>query len=56
MGEAPQWKNVGPATRSLMIKKETWWTLRIFFIFFLLGGGEGGVRGTGSGRGTDGFY
>ena len=30
-----------------------WWTFRIFFIFFLLGGGEGGVRGAGKGRGCD---
>ena len=25
----------------------TWWTSRIFFIFFLLGEGEGGVQGAG---------
>ena len=30
----------------------TWWTFRILFTSFLLGGGEGGVRGTGRGRGT----
>ena len=28
------------------------WTFRIFFIFFLLGGGERGVRGAGRGWGT----
>ena len=26
-------------------KMTTWWTFRIFFNFFLIGGGEGGVRG-----------
>ena len=29
-----------------------WWTFRIFFIFFRLGGGEGGVRGARKGRGS----
>ena len=30
---------------------ETWWTFRIFFCF-LLGGGEGGVRGARKGAGV----
>ena len=30
---------------------KTWWTFRIFLFFFLLGGGEGGVRGAGRGGG-----
>ena len=28
-----------------------WWTFRIYFYFFLLWGGEGGVRGAGKGGG-----
>ena len=28
-----------------------WWTFQIFFLFFLLGEGEGGVRGAGGGGG-----
>ena len=33
----------------LLASTRTWWTFRIFFIFVLLGGGEGGVRATGKG-------
>ena len=35
--------------RELLSERITWWTFRIFFIFFLLGKGEGGVRGVGTG-------
>ena len=31
---------------------ESWWTFRIGFYFFLLGEGEGGIRGIGEGGGS----
>ena len=32
-------------TTIAMFRRNAWWTFRIFCIFFLLGGGEGGVWG-----------
>ena len=45
-----------PSSRapSFFLRTLTWWTFRIFLIFFLLGSGEGGVQG--AGRGGGGFF
>ena len=40
------------AEQRLARKRKTWWTFRRYFFIFLLGEGEGGVRGAGRGGGS----